>query len=211
MGAALEMVHTYSLIHDDLPCMDNDDFRRGKPTNHKVYGEATAVLAGDSLLTEAFSLLSNGTEGQEKRYMNAIGILSESAGALGMAGGQQMDLAGESAPLTREEHTEMTLRKTGELIRAACLLGCAASDADTEKRMAAEKYAYGIGLSFQIIDDILDAGTEDGKTTFLTFYTEDEAKALARELTDSAINAIKGYGGSDTLIALAEYLHSRKI
>jgi geranylgeranyl diphosphate synthase type II len=211
MGAALEMVHTYSLIHDDLPCMDNDDFRRGKPTNHKVYGEATAVLAGDSLLTEAFSLLSNGIDGQEKRYMNAIGILSESAGALGMAGGQQMDLAGESAPLTREEHTEMTLRKTGELIRAACLLGCAASDADTEKRMAAEKYAYGIGLSFQIIDDILDAGTEDGKTTFLTFYTEDEAKALARELTDSAINAIKGYGGSDTLIALAEYLHSRKI
>ena len=211
MGAALEMVHTYSLIHDDLPCMDNDDLRRGKPTNHKVYGEATAVLAGDSLLTEAFSLLSNGTEGQEKRYMNAIGILSESAGALGMAGGQQMDLAGETRPLTREEHTEMTLRKTGELIRAACLLGCASADADPEKRLAAEKYAYGIGLSFQIIDDILDAGTEDGKNTFLTFCTADEANALARELTDSAINAIKGYAGSETLIALAEYLHTRKI
>ena len=211
MGAALEMVHTYSLIHDDLPCMDNDDLRRGKPTNHKVYGEATAVLAGDSLLTEAFSLLSNGVEGLEKQYMNAIGILSESAGALGMAGGQQMDLAGETKPLTREEHMEMTLRKTGELIRAACLLGCASADADGEKRAAAEKYAYGVGLSFQIIDDILDDGTEDGKTTFLMFYTVDEATALAKELTENAINAIKHYDGSDFLIALAELLYKRKI
>ena len=105
----------------------------------------------------------------------------------------------------------MTLRKTGELIKAACLLGCASADADTEKRAAAEKYAYGIGLSFQIIDDILDAGTEDGKTTFLTFYTVEEAKALASELTETAINAIKDYEGSEFLIALAENLNSRKI
>ena len=212
MGAALEMVHTYSLIHDDLPCMDDDDIRRGKPTNHKVYGEATAVLAGDSLLTEAFSLLANGAEkGYESRYFNAVGILAESAGAMGMAGGQQMDLEGEKRRLTQEEHTEMTLRKTGELIRAACLLGCASADADAEKRAAAEKYAYGVGLAFQIIDDVLDAGTEDGKTTFLTFYTEDEAKKLARELTDSAINAIKKYEGSEFLTELAEALYSRKI
>lgn len=212
MGAALEMVHTYSLIHDDLPCMDDDDIRRGKPTNHKVYGEATAVLAGDSLLTEAFSLLANGAEkGYEKRYLNAIGILAESAGAMGMAGGQQMDLEGEKRRLSKDEHVEMTLRKTGELIRAACLMGCAAADADTEKRKAAEKYAYGVGLSFQIIDDVLDAGTEDGKTTFLTFYTENEAKKLARELTDSAINAIRNYEGSEFLTELAEALYSRKI
>ncbi len=211
MGAALEMVHTYSLIHDDLPCMDNDDLRRGKPTNHKVYGEATAVLAGDSLLTEAFSLLANGDSENRARYLNAVGILAESAGALGMAGGQQMDLAGEIKPLTREEHMEMTLRKTGELIRAACLLGCASADADEKKRAAAEKYAYGVGLSFQIIDDILDLGTEDGKTTFLTFYSVEEAKALAKELTENAINAIKDYDGSEFLVALAESLYSRKI
>jgi len=210
MGAALEMVHTYSLIHDDLPCMDNDDFRRGKPTNHKVYGEATAVLAGDSLLTEAFSLLASGDEHRD-RYMNAIGILAESAGSLGMAGGQQMDLAGEKRPLTQAEHTEMTLRKTGELIRAACLMGCAAADADIERRAAAEKYAYGVGLAFQIIDDILDAGTEDGKTTFLSFYTVDEARARARELTDYAINAIKGYKGSEFLTELAEALYGRTV
>lgn len=211
MGAALEMVHTYSLIHDDLPCMDDDDLRRGKPTNHKVFGEATAVLAGDSLLTEAFALLAGSGEGMEKRFMNAIAILASSAGALGMAGGQQMDLAGETKALSKEEHTEMTLRKTGELIRAACLLGCAAADASPEKRAAAEKYAYGIGLAFQIIDDILDMGTEDGKTTFLTFYTEDEAKALAKELTDSAVSAISGYEGSEFLIGLAEALYNRKI
>ena len=211
IGAALEMVHTYSLIHDDLPCMDNDDMRRGKPTNHKVYGEATAVLAGDSLLTEAFSLLANGDADHRIQYLNAVGILAESAGALGMAGGQQMDLAGEAKPLTREEHMEMTLRKTGELIRAACLLGCASADADEEKRAAAEKYAYGVGLSFQIIDDILDLGTEDEKTTFLTFCTVEEAKALAKELTENAVNAIKDYEGSEFLTALAESLYSRKI
>ena len=211
MGAALEMVHTYSLIHDDLPCMDNDDMRRGKPTNHKVYGEATAVLAGDSLLTEAFSLLANGDADHRLQYLNAVGILAESAGALGMAGGQQMDLAGESKPLSKNEHMEMTLRKTGELIRAACLLGCASADADEKKRAAAEKYAYGVGLSFQIIDDILDIGTEDDKTTFLTFYTVDEAKALARELTENAVIAIKDYEGSEFLTALAESLYSRKI
>ena len=210
-ACAIEMVHTYSLIHDDLPCMDNDDMRRGKPTNHKVYGEATAVLAGDSLLTEAFSLLANGDRHYPERYMNAIGILAESAGVLGMAGGQQMDLAGEKRALTKEEHVEMTLRKTGELIRAACLLGCASADADGEKRAAAEKYAYGVGLAFQIIDDILDAGTEDEKTTFLTFYTESEAKALAKELTDNAINAVKGYEGSEFLTALAESLYGRTV
>ena len=210
-ACALEMIHTYSLIHDDLPCMDDDDMRRGKPTNHKVYGEATAVLAGDSLLTEAFSLLANGDADHRLQYLNAVGILAESAGALGMAGGQQMDLAGESKPLSKNEHMEMTLRKTGELIRAACLLGCASADADEKKRAAAEKYANGVGLSFQIIDDILDIGTEDGKTTFLTFYTVDEAKALARELTENAVNAIKDYEGSEFLTALAESLYSRKI
>lgn len=211
MGAALEMVHTYSLIHDDLPCMDDDDFRRGVPTNHKAFDEATAVLAGDALLTEAFSLLANGSNGYERQFLNAIGILAESAGVLGMAGGQQMDLEGEHRCLTKEEHTEMTLRKTGELIRAACLLGCAAANASEEQRAAAEKYAYGVGLSFQIIDDILDEGTEDGKTTFLTFYGKPEARMQAKTLTDNAISAISAYEGNGFLTDLAEALYNRKV
>ncbi|MBR2460706.1 MAG: polyprenyl synthetase family protein [Clostridia bacterium] len=211
MGAALEMVHTYSLIHDDLPCMDDDDIRRGKPTNHKVYGESTAVLAGDGLLTHAFSVLAQNMDESPLRYLNAVQILAESAGIRGMVGGQQMDLAGESKRLTREEHEEMTLRKTGELIRAACLLGCAASDASKEAQAAAEKYAYGIGLAFQIIDDILDMGTEDEKTTFLSFYSVDGAREYARRLTDSAIDAIRDYPQNEFLVQLAEALHQRKI
>lgn len=211
MGAAIEMVHTYSLIHDDLPCMDDDDIRRGKPTNHKVFGEATAVLAGDALLTYAFGVLAKNRDPLRDRYMNAIQILAESAGILGMVGGQQMDLEGEKRALTQEEHLEMTLRKTGELIRAACLMGCAAADADEEKQAAAEEYAYGIGLAFQIIDDILDMGTEDGKTTFLSFRTPTEAKKLASELTDRAIAAVRPYAGSEFLIDLAEALRDREI
>ena len=211
MGAALEMVHTYSLIHDDLPCMDDDDYRRGKPTNHKVYGEATAVLAGDALLTKAFSVLAQNKDKNALLYLDGIQILSESAGARGMVGGQQIDLAGETAPLSKSEQEEMTLRKTGELIRAACLMGCASAGADEEKRRSAEKYAYGVGLSFQIIDDLLDMGTEDEKTTFLTFYTPDEARAYAKSLTQSAIDAISSYEGSDFLISLAEALYERKI
>lgn len=211
MGAAIEMVHTYSLIHDDLPCMDDDDMRRGKPTNHKVFGEATAVLAGDALLTYAFSILAQNRDPLRDRYINAIQILSESAGVLGMVGGQQMDLEGERSTLTQEGHLEMTLRKTGELIRAACLMGCASADADEKKQAAAEEYAYGIGLAFQIIDDILDMGTEDNKTTFLSFFTLDEAKNAAYELTDRAIAAVKPYTGSEFLIGLAEALRDRKI
>ena len=211
MGAAIEMVHTYSLIHDDLPCMDDDDVRRGKPTNHKVFGEATAVLAGDALLTYAFGALANPLDPLSNRYMNAVQILAESAGALGMVGGQQMDIAGETRQLTQAEHLEMTLRKTGELIRAACLMGCAAADADEAKRAAAEEYAYGIGLAFQIVDDILDMGTEDDKTTFLSFYSPEEAKAYATALTERAIAAVRPYEGSEFLIGLAEALCDRKI
>ena len=211
MGAALEMVHTYSLIHDDLPCMDNDDYRRGKLTNHKVYGEATAVLAGDALLTRAFSVLAQNKDENALRYLDAIQILAESAGSRGMVGGQQIDLAGEKTPLTKAQQEEMTLRKTGELIRAACLMGCASAGADETKRRAAEKYAYGIGLAFQIIDDLLDMGTEDEKTTFLTFYTPEEAKKYAKTLTENAIDAVKDYEGSDFLVSLAEALYERKI
>ena len=211
MGAALEMVHTYSLIHDDLPCMDDDDIRRGKPTNHKVFGEATAVLAGDALLTHAFSVLALNKSEHADRYLNAIQILAESAGILGMVGGQQMDLEGEKTPLSRDGHLEMTLRKTGELIRAACLMGCASANADEEKRAAAEAYAYGIGLAFQVIDDLIDMGTEDEKTTFLSFLTPDEAIKYASDLTQSAISAIRKYEGSEFLIALAEELCSRRI
>ena len=135
-AAAVEMIHTYSLIHDDLPCMDNDDFRRGRPTNHKVYGEALAVLAGDALLTDAFAVAATaGLEG--KAMADAIGILSECAGSLGMVGGQVLDIMSEERVLTEQEVLDIQSRKTGALIRAACACGAIAGGATEEQFDAA--------------------------------------------------------------------------
>lgn len=211
LAAAVELVHTYSLIHDDLPCMDNDDMRRGKPTNHKVYGEATALLAGDALLTLAFSVICSSTELGSESKVKAVKLLADFAGANGMIGGQQIDLIGEMRKLTKDEHRQMNLLKTGALIKCAALFGCIAAGADEDGFKAAEIYAENVGIAFQVTDDILDMGEEDGKTTYLSFMSKDEAVAYAEELTEKAVVAIKDIKGSETLVGLARFLAARDV
>jgi len=220
-ACAIEMVHTYSLIHDDLPCMDNDDLRRGKPTSHKVYGEANALLAGDALLTKAFGIVT-ASDAAPENIVSAVAMLSQCAGANGMIGGQVLDLMGENEKFDMDTLEELQSMKTGELIRASVLLGCLAGGASDELASAAEKYAMGIGRAFQIVDDILDATGDEatlgkpigsdkdsGKTTFLSFMTVDAARDYAVRLTDDAKSAIADFEGSDVLMALADYLISR--
>ncbi len=208
-ACAVEMVHTYSLIHDDLPCVDNDDYRRGKLTNHKVFGFANAIFAGDALLTYAFeTLMTSGCDAEIR--CRAASLLSEMAGPKGMVGGQIIDGIGETEKLSYELLLKMNRLKTGCLIKCACLLGAYAAGADEEQIRRTTVYAETVGLAFQIEDDILDEG-EEGKTTFLTYLTVEEAKEKIAELTQTAIDAVKVYEGSETLIALAEYLAGRRI
>lgn len=212
-ACAVEMVHTYSLIHDDLPCMDNDDIRRGKPTNHKVYGEATALLAGDALLTAAFGVIASNSMVSSDIISDAVKLLSDSAGSRGMIGGQQLDLISENKKQDYDTMIYMHSLKTGCLIRAACLLGCLAAGKTkgTEEYADAEKYASCIGLAFQITDDILDAGEEDNKTTFLSYMDISSAEKEAKRLTAQAVETISKYNGSGFLSELAEYLAVRKV
>ena len=221
-ACAIEFVHTYSCIHDDLPCMDNDDLRRGIPTNHKVYGEATALLAGDALLTQAFELITDNEFTSDSNKLKAVKLLSQCAGINGMIGGQQLDLIGENTKYDFETLKYMQYLKTGKLLIASCVLGCYASGNDAYLT-AAEIYGEKIGLTFQIIDDILDVtgdvetlgkntGSDSGndKTTFLSFMTVDEAYKYASDLTDEACEAISGFAGSDILCDTAKYLLNRK-
>ena len=154
-ACAVEYIHTYSLIHDDLPCMDDDDMRRGKPSCHKAFGEATALLAGDALLTHAFQILA-GAELDDKKIALACGLLAQNAGVQGMVGGQVIDLKYESETPDLQQLLSVHRLKTGALISAACLLGCIAAGADDEKIAAASAFAYDLGVAFQIKDDILD-------------------------------------------------------
>ena len=224
-ACAVEMIHTYSLIHDDLPCMDNDDLRRGKPTNHKVFGESTALLAGDALLTGAFEAAASNPHVAPETALNAVRFLSNSAGRYGMVGGQMMDLEGEKKKLTLDQLLKLHSLKTGALISAAAVMGalaagCEFSDACMEDVIT---YAENIGLAFQIVDDILDqtgdaaelgknvgVDAEREKNTFLSFYSLEEAQFYADRLTDEAIRAIRKYPDSDTLCSLAEWLAKRK-
>ena len=223
-ACAVECVHTYSLIHDDLPCMDDDDIRRGKPTNHKMYGESTALLAGDALLTYAFQLMTEKSAVSPRETLAAVQYLAYCAGMEGMVGGQQLDLEGEHTQHDFETLERMHRQKTGALIQAAAYLGCCAAgvSSDTEKCRAAITYAENIGLAFQVVDDILDQtgdttilGKPVGsdilrqKTTFLTFMSPKEARAYAESCTQKAIDAISGYPGSERLIELAEHLLNR--
>ncbi len=224
LGCALEMIHTYSLIHDDLPCMDNDDLRRGKPTNHKVFGEATATLAGDALLTMAFEVVTEENI-PPQIALAAVRLLAHDAGTAGMIGGQMIDLRGETEALDFDTLLAMHTKKTGALIRAACLLGCYAAhitDDDDLRIHAAVTYAENIGLAFQIVDDRLDvvgnesdlgkpigSDAESKKTTFLSFMTPDEAIDYARDLTEQAKDAVRPYHGAEVLCALADHLLSR--
>lgn len=212
-ACAIEMIHTYSLIHDDLPCMDNDDLRRGKPTNHKKFGEATALLAGDALLTYAFGAAVSGEGTTAEQDVAAVKLLSSRAGHDGMAGGQMLDLIGEKEKLSYDEFLLMNRLKTGCLIKTACLLGCIAAGygEGTAEYAAAEKYAESIGLAFQIEDDILDEGTEDNKTTFLTFMTVESAREKVNGLTGEAKKTIAPYDRDGILSAFADRLAVRKV
>ena len=160
-AAAIEMIHTYSLIHDDLPCMDNDDFRRGRPTNHKVFGEGLAVLAGDALLTDAFAVAATAQLPNPADMGFVISVLSECAGSLGMVGGQVLDIMSEQRECTEDEVLAIQSRKTGALIRAACVLGTIAGGGSREQIRAAAEFDGALGLAFQIRDDMLDViGTQ---------------------------------------------------
>lgn len=221
-AAAVEMIHTYSLIHDDLPCMDDDDLRRGKPSCHVKYGEDIALLAGDGLLTLAFETLMKADLPAE-RIVKACKSLAGNAGHTGMIYGQELDLAGEDKELTEENIKQTCVYKTVMLIRAACDLGCIAAGAEFPRRSQAGHYAHGLGLAFQIMDDVLDAtgsteelgkpagsDAEQNKTTYYTLFGLDACKEKIRHYTDNAIDAVKHFGEeSDALVALAKKLAER--
>lgn len=222
---AIEMIHTYSLIHDDLPCMDNDDLRRGKPTNHKVFGEANAVLAGDALLTNAFLAASSNKAVPADVALKAIGYISLAAGDAGMIGGQVTDIEGESKRLDFDELLTLHSLKTGKLIEVSAALGCLAAGYTEESEEFARCCAYAryIGLAFQAIDDLLDvtgdeatvgktlsSDAENEKTTFLSFYDVKGVEKYAKELTDKALCEIEGINNSEILQTLAIYLLQRK-
>lgn len=221
-AVALEMIHTYSLIHDDLPCMDNDDLRRGKPSCHIKYGEDTALLAGDTLLTESFGVALKSTAKPENK-LYALDVLRDRAGVDGMIGGQVMDLSFEKMQPDADELKTMYLRKTGALLSAAAEIGCILSGSDEDTIITAKKYAENVGLAFQIIDDILDvtgdeavlgkpigSDRENNKTTFVTLYGLDKAKEIAEKLTADALDSLKKIDG-DTLALkeLTSYLLNR--
>ena len=218
-AAAVEMIHTYSLIHDDLPCMDNDDFRRGKPTNHKVYGEAVAVLAGDALLTAAFSFLAKSDYPADVR-IRAVEVLAACAGELGMVGGQILDMDSEHRQCTADEVIAIQSRKTGALIRAACCLGVLAGMGSEVQFNAASEFAANLGLAFQIRDDMLDVignaqelgkavGVDTLKNTFVQLYGLDICDQMVKDHTATAISALNLFSQPEFMTELAEKLTSR--
>ena len=217
-GCSLEMIHCYSLIHDDLPAMDNDDLRRGKPTNHKVYGEGMAVLAGDALLTHAFSWLFSQPAPPEQ--LVAIGkILSDAAGVDGMLGGQVIDIAFEGKPIEEATLYDLHRRKTGALLLAAVQIGAVVAG----KPDALNIYGKNIGLAFQVQDDILDvigdeallgkpigSDAKNQKTTFVTLYGLDGAKELLHSITEKAVDSLSPFGEKAAFLReLALYLENR--
>ena len=219
-AAAVEMIHTYSLIHDDLPSMDNDDFRRGRPTNHKVYGEAMAILAGDALLTDAFAVAATAKLSNPAAMADAIGVLAECAGSLGMVGGQVLDISSEERLLTEQEVLDIQTRKTGALINAACALGALAGGASEAQFDAACRFAAGLGLAFQIRDDMLDVigtaeemgkgvGTDAAKNTFVRLYGLEKCEELVQKYTDYAISALDFFDDTAYLVELANELTGR--
>ncbi|MBE6534649.1 MAG: polyprenyl synthetase family protein [Ruminococcaceae bacterium] len=222
---AVEMIHTYSLIHDDLPCMDDDDMRRGKPSNHKVFGEAYALLAGDALLTNAFALAASNKYTDSHVTVRAVELIAEAAGDAGMIGGQFIDLEGEMRRLSLDELLMLHNLKTGKMIELSAILGCLAAGygEDTAEFEAVKKYAQRIGLAFQVIDDILDvegdevtvgktlkSDAENQKTTFLSFFDIDKAKRYAQSLTEEAKIEISKINQSEMLCDLAKYLLLRE-
>jgi geranylgeranyl diphosphate synthase type II len=223
-ACAVEMVHTYSLIHDDLPAMDDDDLRRGRPTCHKAFDEATAILAGDALLTLAFEILATQIR-STRAAIGCVRALAEAAGAAGMVGGQMADLLAEG----RSDGTPLALeaihrRKTGALLRAALRMGAIIAGADARRRAALDSYGRAVGLAFQIVDDLLDVQGDEaklgkrvrkdfglGKWTYPGFLGIEESRQRARQLADEAIAALAPLGaGGDRLQALALDLLERE-
>ena len=223
-ACAVEMVHTYSLIHDDLPCMDNDDFRRGQPSNHKVFGENIALLAGDALQSMAYTaMLSDEAVAAVggARAARAARILAEKSGLLGMVGGQVIDLSMEHKTVDIDLVRLMEEKKTANLIEAACMMGCVVAGAEEEKIAAAERYAHAIGLAFQIVDDILDvtstaeelgkpigSDVDNEKNTFMSLLGIERCRESVAWLTEEAIDALNVFDGdtkdlADFAIALA--------
>lgn len=218
-AAAIEMIHTYSLVHDDLPCMDNDDYRRGLPTNHKVYGEAIATLAGDALLTAAFGYLARAPF-DAATNISAVQVLSACAGELGMVGGQVLDILGETRKCSSQEVIDIHSRKTGALIRAACTMGVLAGKGSDKQIEAASEFAANLGLAFQIRDDMLDVigdaaslgkniGVDTHKNTFVHLYGLEACEQLVEEHTDRAINCLKAFADTGYMVALSRKLSSR--
>lgn len=222
-ACALEMIHTYSLIHDDLPCMDNDDFRRGKPSCHIAFGEEYALLAGDALLTLAFETAMKSNLSAEIT-VKAAKELAKAAGVTGMVGGQVLDLQNEGKKVGVSDLQKTDELKTGELIRAACVLGCVCAGADDKKIAAAEKYAHDIGIAFQIVDDILDVTSdeetlgkpigsdeENQKSTYVSLLGIEKSRKTAEELTLNAQKALDAFDGDvSSLKDFAEKLKNRK-
>lgn len=220
-AAAVEMIHTYSLIHDDLPAMDNDDLRRGQPTNHKVFGEGMAILAGDALLTDAFSVASFAQLPNPEQMGYAISVLAQCAGSLGMVGGQALDILSQDRILSEQEVTDIQTRKTGALINAACVLGVVSAGGSEEQVQAAGMFAGALGLAFQIRDDMLDVigsqeemgkgvGTDSEKNTFVRLYGLEQCEALVQKYTCFAVSRLDTFEDHDFMAALAESLTDRR-
>ncbi len=221
-AAAVEMIHTYSLIHDDLPCMDNDDYRRGRLTNHKVFGEGMAVLAGDALLTDAFMVAAKARLPKPEDMATAVGILAECAGSLGMVGGQVLDIMSQERELSEQEVLAIQSRKTGALISAACSLGVIAGGGTEAQFDAACQFAAGLGLAFQIRDDMLDVigtqaelgkatGVDAEKNTFVRLYGLERCEELVQKYTDYAISALSAFENTEYITALAKSLTDRRV
>ena len=222
-ACAVEMIHTYSLVHDDLPAMDDDDYRRGKLTNHKVYGAGLATLAGDALLTMAFELLARQQGVPAETMLRVVREISEAVGANGMVGGQALDLASEGKRIDMDTLRRMHMAKTGALFRASVRSGAILGGADEAQLAALTEYAEAFGLAFQITDDILDVtgdaaaigkpvGSDElnHKSTYVTLTSLEEAKRLAREAADRAHEALAPLGGKAAFLdELAEYLVTR--
>ena len=222
-AAAVEMVHTYSLIHDDLPCMDNDDYRRGRLTNHKVYGQDVATLAGDALLTAAFRYLTE-LQAPAERVVRCVALLSQAAGETGMVAGQILDLEGEKHPLSREELEQVHRHKTGDMIRGACQMGAVLGGGSEKEIAAAGAFAYALGMAFQIRDDMLDeigsqaelgkpigSDQENHKSTFVTLLGLEACQNLVEQETARAVAALETGDFQDTsfIVSLARGLTSR--
>jgi len=225
IAAAIEMIHTYSLIHDDLPCMDDDDLRRGKPTNHKVFGESMAVLAGDALLNEAMNIMFDFCINNDINSLRACRIISQAAGAEGMIGGQVVDILSEGKSISNEELLYMHNKKTGELIKAAVLAGAVIGGASKEEETLFDKFGEKLGLAFQIKDDILDvtsskevlgktvnADINNNKTNFISMYGLEECNKLCENLTEECMNILNKISKDTTnLKELTEFLLRREL